>query len=56
MPERTGRVFVAMGTGVLGALLPYALPPRTWAAKKEIERIRLGQTAGGAFVSYTLSF
>ncbi len=56
VPERSGRVFVAMGTGALGALFPYLVPPRTWAAKKEIERIRIGDVAGGPFVSYTLAF
>ena len=54
--ERSGRVFVGMGAGALGALFPYLLPPRTWAAKKEIERIRIGEVAGGPFVSYGLTF
>ncbi|MBX3185788.1 MAG: hypothetical protein KF819_02185 [Labilithrix sp.] len=56
VPERSARVFVAMGTGIVGSLLPYLLPPKTWAAKKEIERIRLGEVAGGPFVSYSLAF
>ena len=56
VPERSARVFVAMGAGALGSLFPYLLPPRTWAAKKEIERIRLGEVAGGPFVSYSLRF
>jgi hypothetical protein len=54
--ERSARVFVAMGTGAIGSLFPYFLPPQTWAAKKEIERIRIGEVAGGPFVSYTLKF
>lgn len=54
--ERSARVFVAMGTGLAGSLLPYLLPPRPWAAKKEIERIRLGEVAGGPFVSYGFLF
>ena len=54
--ERSGRVFVAMTAGALGSLFPYLLPPRTWAARKEIERIRVGEVAGGPFVSYTLTF
>jgi hypothetical protein len=54
--ERSARVFVAMGTGALGSLFPYLVPPRTWAAKKEIERIRLGEVAGGPFISYGFAF
>lgn len=54
--ERSGRVFLAMGTGLLGSLVPYMLPPRTWSAKKEIDRIRLGEVAGGPFVSYGFVF
>ncbi len=54
--ERSSRVFIAMGTGVVGSIFPYVLPPRTWAAAKEIERIRIGAVAGGPFFSYTLRF
>jgi hypothetical protein len=54
--ERTTRVFVAMGTGLAGSLLPYVLSPTPWAAKKEIERIRVGAVSGGPFLSYTTSF
>jgi hypothetical protein len=54
--ERSARVFVAMSTGALGSLFPYLLPPRTWAARKEIDRIRIGEVAGGPFISYGLRF
>jgi len=54
--ERVTRVFVGMGAGIAGSLFPYLLPPTTWAARKEIDRIRVGAVAGGPFVSYTLSF
>ncbi|MDB5219691.1 MAG: hypothetical protein JWO86_7618 [Myxococcaceae bacterium] len=54
--ERSGRVFVAMGTGLLGSLFPYVLSPRPWSAKKQIDRIRLGEVAGGPFVSYGFVF
>lgn len=54
--ERSTRVFVAMGTGLAGSLLPYLLPPKPWAASREIERIRLGEVAGGPFVSYGFAF
>jgi hypothetical protein len=56
VPERSARVFIAMGSGVLGSLFPYVLPPKTWSAKKEIERIRVGEVAGGPFVSYGFAF
>lgn len=54
--ERSARVFVAAGAGVLGSLFPYILPPRTWAAAKEIERMRVQGMPGGAQVSYVLAF
>jgi hypothetical protein len=45
-----------MGAGVAGALFPYVLPPRTYAAAKAIEKIRFTPVAGGSFLSYTNSF
>ena len=54
--ERSARVLVASVTGVLGALFPYVLPPRTWAAAKEIERIRVEGLPGGAQLSYVTTF
>lgn len=54
--ERSARIFVAGGTALLGSLFPYLLPPKTWAAKRQIERMRVEGTAGGAAVSYTLQF
>lgn len=56
VPERSARVFVAMGTGLAGSLFPYLVPPKTWAAKREIDRIRIGEVAGGPFISYGLTF
>jgi hypothetical protein len=54
--ERATRVFVAGGAGVAGALLPYVLSPRPWAARKELDRIRVGATAGGAALTYRIAF
>ncbi len=54
--ERSARLFVAGGSAFVGAFVPYLLPPKTWRAAKELERIRAGATQGGAFVSYTLLF
>ncbi len=54
--ERSGRVGIAMATGALGSLFPYVVSPRTWRAMKEIERIRIGEVAGGPFLSYGGTF
>lgn len=54
--ERVAHLFLAAGFGTIGSLFPYLLPPKTWTAKKEIERIRLGQVAGGPFISYGFAF
>lgn len=54
--ERSARVFIAAGAGVLGALFPYILPPRTWSAAREIERMRVEGMPGGAQLSYTTRF
>ncbi len=56
VPERSARVFVAGGTAILGALFPYILPPKTWAARREIDRMRVEGTPGGASLSYTVRF
>jgi hypothetical protein len=54
--ERASRVFVGMGAGLAGSIFPYIVSPRTWAARKEIDRIRIGEVAGGPFVSYGFAF
>jgi hypothetical protein len=54
--ERESHLVVAGLAGFAGALLPYAIPPRTWSAAQELNRIRLGASARGAFVSYTAAF
>ncbi len=54
--ERTARVFVGAGAGVIGAFFPYLLPPRTWSAAKQIERMRVEGMPGGAQLSYRLVF
>jgi hypothetical protein len=54
--ERALHVVVASVMGFGGALLPYLLPPKTWRAKRELERIRAGVDVHGAFIGYTLPF
>lgn len=54
--ERSARVFISAGMGVVGALFPYLVPPKTWAAAREINRMRVEGTLGGAAVTYNLVF
>jgi hypothetical protein len=54
--ERSLRLVVAGAGGAIGALLPYLLPPRTWRAAKELERIRAGVSQSGGFVGYSFAF
>lgn len=54
--ERSARVFVGAAFGVVGSLFPYVLPPKTWAARKEIDRIRVEGMPGGAAFTYTVRF
>lgn len=46
--ERAGRLFLAGGMGVVGSLLPYILPPKTYRAAKELQKIRLSMEPTGA--------
>jgi hypothetical protein len=52
--ERFGHLAFASGGAILGALLPYVLPPKTWRAARELQRIRAGADQTGAYVTYTL--
>jgi hypothetical protein len=61
--EREMHVVTAAVFGLGGALLPYLLPPRTYASARELERIRFapisGRTSGelgGAYISYSTAF
>ena len=54
--ERRFRLVAGAGGGFVGALLPYVLPPKTWRAAKELEKIRLGGDTAGGFVTYTVRF
>lgn len=54
--EKSFRIFTGMAGGLVGSLIPYLLPPKPWAAKLEIERIRVGASADGGFVSWGTTF
>jgi len=54
--EREMHVVAAGLAGAGGALLPYLVPPRTWAAAHELDRIRFGTDGRGAFVGFSTPF
>jgi hypothetical protein len=63
--ERSSRMWIAAGAGFIGSLLPYvpALSPAPWAAKRELERLRVepmvresAGTIDGAYATYTRAF
>lgn len=54
--EREMHVVAAGLAAFGGALLPYVLPPRTWAAARELDRIRLGTDGRNYFITYAASF
>lgn len=54
--ERMARVFVSAGTGVIGSLMPYILPPKTLRAARELEKIRAGGDGQSVFIGYRFQF
>jgi hypothetical protein len=54
--EREIHLVVAGVAGFGGALLPYLLPPKTWAAAREIERLQIATDGRGVFLGYGGSF
>jgi hypothetical protein len=54
--ERSMRLVLAGAGGMVGALLPYLLPPKTWRNAKKLEHLRAGATAHGGFVGYAFAF
>jgi hypothetical protein len=54
--ERSGRVITAAGAALVGSLLPYLVPPKTWRASRELERLRVSSNGQGAFLSYGFRF
>lgn len=56
VPERSARVFIGSGAGIIGSLFPYVISPRPWAAKKEIEKLRVEGLPGGAMLGWRTTF
>jgi hypothetical protein len=54
--ERASRLLISGGFAFAGALLPYLLPPRTWRAARELERIRLSGDSRGTCATYGFAF
>lgn len=54
--ERVMHVVTAGVFGFAGAFLPYLVPPKTWAAAREIDRLRVNASAQGAFIGYVGTF
>jgi hypothetical protein len=54
--ERATRLLIAGGAGVIGSMMPYLLPPRTWRALRKLRDLRTNAEAHGALVSYTVTF
>jgi hypothetical protein len=54
--ERELHLVVAGVAGFGGALLPYLLPPKTWAAAREIERLQIAADGRGVLLGYRGSF
>jgi hypothetical protein len=56
--ERFTRLALSSVLAIGGALLPYALPPKTWRAAKELENLRAGTTEDGrgAYFSWRVRF
>jgi hypothetical protein len=55
--EREMHIVAAALAGFGGALLPYVLPPRTWAAAQELDHLRVGADGHGTyFVGFVAKF
>lgn len=56
LSERVGRLVLAGGMGIVGSFIPYVLPPRTYRAAKELEKLRLSVESTGATLGVRFSF
>jgi hypothetical protein len=55
-PEREVHIIIAGLAGFGGALLPYAIPPITYKAARDLDRLRFGYDGRAGFISYTATF
>lgn len=54
--EREMHVVTAGVMGFAGAFLPYLWPPRSWAAARELDQLRLAADARGVSLRYSITF
>ena len=54
--EREMHLVAAGVAGFAGAFVPYLIPPSTWSAARELERIRVSGDGHSAFVGYGREF
>jgi hypothetical protein len=54
--ERAMTVLLPMATGFGGVFLPLLFPPRTYAAAKELENLRIGVDKSGMTMGYGFRF
>ena len=54
--EREMHLVVAGVAGFAGAFVPYLIPPSTWSAARELERLRVSTDGHSAFVGYGREF
>jgi hypothetical protein len=54
--EREMHLVTAGVAGFAGAFLPYLVPPRSWAAARELDHLRLGADARGVSLGYSVAF
>jgi len=54
--EREMHLVVAGLAGFAGAFLPYAIPPSTWSAARELEHLRVMSDGHSAFIGYGREF
>jgi hypothetical protein len=54
--EREMHLVAAGVAGFAGAFVPYLIPPSTWSAARELERLRVSSDGHSAFVGYGREF
>jgi hypothetical protein len=54
--ERSMTVILPMITGAVGSAMPYLLPPRTYRAARELERIRLDLEKDAVWIGWRTTF
>lgn len=56
VPERAARVGLAGAFGMVGAALPFIVPPKTWRAARELDKLRATAGPTGVFLGWSTRF